>query len=240
MYIDESGDEGPPNDDIHSQWFTTAGIIVDDDDKYLFEHAHDLIIKKYFTGKGIVLPDNFRLHYWELRENKEPYSHLGDKRRRVADDVFAAIRNINCSLISASINKTNHYQKQDDPFNVRAYTLQACRQRFQFFLEEHNGRGRIIYERFTNAQRRKIMPEIKLIEKRVAKHFPPNLYKIKSLIETGDPLGEIVLQFADFFAYAPHIRLVSKKEKGDRFDEIKHKYFDYDGTWRKRGFVVID
>ena len=192
MYIDESGDEGPPNDDIYSQWFTTGGIVVNDNDKYLFDQAHELIIKKRFTDNGIELPDNFKLHYLELRENKKPYNKLKD-RRQVANDVFAAINNIDCSLISASINKISHRKKQDEPFSVRAYTLQACRQRFQFFLEEYNDNGRIIYERFTNAQRRKIMPEIKLIEKRTSKHFSPNLYKIKNLIETGDPFCENIL-----------------------------------------------
>ena len=122
---------------------------------------------------------------------------------------------------------------------MRAYTLQACRQRFQFFLEEYNDNGRIIYERFTNAQRRKIMPEIKLIEKRVSKHFSPNLYKIKNLIETGDPFCENILQFADFFTYAPHIMLVTKGKKRMRFEEIKHKYYNFNGSWRERGFVVL-
>ena len=71
-----------------------------------------------------------------------------------------------------------------------------------FFWKSTTIMGAIIYERFTNAQRRKIMPKIKLIEKRVSKHFSPNLYKIKNLIETGDPFCENILQFADFFTYA--------------------------------------
>lgn len=74
----------------------------------------------------------------------------------------------------------------------------------------------------------------------VRHHYSPNLYKIKSRIETGDPFAEKILQFADFFAYAPHIKLVTNGEKERRFEEIKHKYYNFDGSWRERGFVVID
>ncbi len=57
LYIDESGDEGPPGDSIHSRWFTTGGIIVNDDGRRRFEQAHDRIIAEHFTDKGIALPD---------------------------------------------------------------------------------------------------------------------------------------------------------------------------------------
>lgn len=240
LYIDESGDEGPPGDSIHSQWFTTGGIIVDDDGRRRFEQAHDRIIMEHFAGKGIALPGKFKLHYSELREDREPYRQLGNGRRRVADDVFAAIKDIDCSLVSASINKVSHRKRYADPFGVRAYTLLACRQRFQRFLEERDDTGRIVYERFTTAQRRKIMPEMRELQDSVAWRFSPNLYKIKSRIGSGNPLVERALQFADFFVYAPHIMLVTGKKKRSRFEEIRHKYYNFDGAWRERGFVVID
>ena len=74
LYIDESGDEGPPGDRIHSQWFMTGGIIVNDDGKHQFEQAHDSIITEHFTDKGVTLPDKFKLHYSELREDRKPPS----------------------------------------------------------------------------------------------------------------------------------------------------------------------
>lgn len=224
---------------MHSQWFTTGGMIVNDDDKHLFEQAHDMIIAKHFTDRGIVLPDKFKLHYYELREDKEPYSRLGSERHRVADDVFTAIKSIDCSLISASINKISHHERYADPFGVRAYTLLVCRQRFQRFLEERGGVGRIVYERFTATQRRKIMPEMRQLQDSVTGYFSPNLYKIRSRIGSGDPLVEKILQFTDFFTYAPHIMLVTNKEKRSRFEEIKHKYYNFDGAWWERGFVVL-
>lgn len=241
LYIDESGDEGPPVDnDAYSQWFTTGGIIVNDKDEHLFEQAHDRITTKHFTDNGVVLPDKFKLHYRELRQKLKPYSQLPDKGFGIANDVFDSIKNIDCNLVSASINKVFHCEKYADPFGVRAYTLQACRQRFQFFLEERDDTGRIVYERFTATQRKKIIPEMKQVEASVVWYFSPNLYKIKSRIETGDPFIEKILQFADFFAYAPHIMLVTNGRKRRRFEEIKHKYYNFDGSWRERGFVVID
>ena len=240
LYIDESGDEGPPGNSIHSQWFTTGGIIVNDDGRRRFEQAHDRIIAEHFTDKGIALSDKFKLHYSELREGNEPYSRLGNGRLRVADDVFAAIKNIDCSLISASINKASRLKKYADPFGVRAYTLLACRQHFQRFLEERDDAGRIVYERFTTAQRRKIMPEMRQLQDSVTRYFSPNLSKVKSRIGSGDPLAERTLQFADFFVYAPHIMLVTGREKRRRFEEIKHKYYNFGGAWWERGFMVID
>ena len=121
---------------------------------------------------------------------------------------------------------------------MRAHTLLVCRQRFQHFLVERDGAGRIVYERFTTTQRRKIMSEMRQLQDSVAWHFPPNLYKIRSWIGSGDPLVEKILQFADFFAYAPHIKLVTKGEKKRRFEEIKHKYYNFNGTLQERGFVV--
>lgn len=74
LYIDESGDEGPPADnDIYSQWFTTGGIVVSNKDKHLFDQAHDRIIAKHFTDNGIMLPDKLKLHYHELRQKLKPY-----------------------------------------------------------------------------------------------------------------------------------------------------------------------
>ena len=209
------------------------------DGKRRFKQAHDRIITEHFMDKGIALSDKFKLHYSELREDREPYCRLRN-RRCLADDVFAAIKNIDCSLISASINKISHCKKDVGPFGVRAHTLLVCRQRFQHFLVERDGAGRIVYERFTTTQRRKIMSEMRQLQDSVAWHFPPNLYKIRSWIGSGDPLVEKILQFADFFAYAPHIKLVTKGEKKRRFEEIKHKYYNFNGTLQERGFVVID
>ena len=213
---------------------------MNDNSKHQFEQAHDSVITEHFTDKGVTLPDKFKLHYSELREGRKPYHQLGNGRRRLADDVFAAIKNIDCNLISASINKVSHHERYAGPFGVRAFTLLVCRQRFQCFLEERNDVGRIVYERFTTTQRRRIMPEMRQLQDSVAWYFSPDLYKISSRIGSGDPLVEKILQFADFFVYAPHIKLVTKDEKRRRFEEIIHKYYNFNGSWRKRGFVVID
>ena len=71
----------------------------------------------------------------------------------------------------------------------------------------------------------------------------PNPYKIKSRIGSGDPLAERILQFADFFVYAPHNMLVTGKEKRRHFEEIKHKYYNFDGArfygYRLRRFLGL-
>ena len=84
------------------------------------------------------------------------------------------------------------------------------------------------------------MPEMRELQDSVTRYFSPNLSKVKSRIGSGDPLAERILQFADFFAYAPHIMLVTGREKRRRFEEIKHKYYNFGGAWWERGFMVID
>ena len=111
LYIDECGDEGHPTNmssvNSDQNWFTTGGIIVKEENVQKFDQAHTSIIKKHFTDGGITLPPNFRLHYHELRQRKNPYNQMsGLDRRNLADDVFSAINSIDCSLVSCTINKS--------------------------------------------------------------------------------------------------------------------------------------
>ena len=69
--------------------------------------------------------------------------------------------------------------------------------------------------------------------------FLSNLDRIKGKIKNGDPAQDRILQFSDFFVYAPHIKTVTNHEKIDRWNEIKDKYYLLNGPWMKRGFVVI-
>ena len=96
LYIDECGDEGSVTNagSVNSDhnWFTTAGIIVKEENVQKFDRAHASIIKKYFTDRGITLPQNFKLHYSELRYGKNPYNQMpGLDRRNLADSVLEDI-----------------------------------------------------------------------------------------------------------------------------------------------------
>ncbi len=62
-----------------------------------------------------------------------------------------------------------------------------------------------------------------------------DLNKIRGKIINGDPFKEKLLQFADFFTYAPHIKLVSGNEKDARWNEIKDKYYSLFGAGTNAG-----
>ena len=199
LYIDECGDEGPVTnvDSVNSDhnWFTTAGIIVKEENVQKFDQAHTSIIKKHFTDRGIALPPNFKLHYSELRYAKNPYNQMSDlDRRTLADDVFSAINSIDCSLVSCTIDKSRHYAKYQHPINVRAYTLLVCLERFWYFLNEHGCEGSVIYERFHLRQRKTVGRAIQKLQSMQNHNTFPDLGSIKHTIRNGDPIQEKVLQ----------------------------------------------
>ena len=243
FYIDESGVDGlvdPKKKDFGSDWFTAGGIIVNETEITKFEKVHEDIINNYFLNKDIKLPAKFKLHYRELRQNTFPYNQLSDMERwGIADTVFKTINEINCKLVSATIHKPVHEAKYDWSVNVKAFTLLICLERFQFFLEDVDDEGEVTYERFTNNIRRKMTKELKRLQS--ISTFPclTNLCKIKGRVKNGDPTKEVILQFSDFFVYAPHIKLVTGNQKQKRWEEIKEKYYEFDGVWKKRGFVVL-
>ena len=242
FYIDESGVDtlvrDPKKRDFGYDWFTTGGLIVNDQGKKAFEDAYALIIDRYFHNNGITLPNRFKLHYSELRQKKHPYDKLpgATQRHDIANEIFDAICNIACTLVSVSINKVKHTSKYTNPVNVRAYTLLACLERFQFFLEDNQDDGIAYYESFTNRMRRMVTSEMRSLQS--VTQFHSTLGRIKGKVKNGDPCTDVLLQISDFFVYAPHIKVITRSEKQDRWCQIRHKYYRGNG-WKRRGFVML-
>ena len=246
FYIDESGVEelssNPAMKNPNDDWFTSGGIIVHENSISNFEAIHNEVIEEYFVENNIELSDDFRLHYTELRENRWPYSELSETEIwKLTNKIFDGIKKIDCKVISSSINKKNHLKK-DYPYtaNVRSYSLLLCLERFQYFLEEKAESGIGVYERFTNRMRRNMTNDLQNLQQLTNFSFFSNLDKIKKKIKGGDPIEEKVLQFSDFFIYAPQIRLVSNYKKERRFLEIENEYYNLDGKWNEKGYVVIN
>ena len=171
------------------------------------------------------------------------------------------IISIDCQLVSATINKINHYSKHSRSANVRSYTLLACLERFNYFLEDletdeienyaplfgreqatfmsfDSYKGKAYYEEFTNFNRRKIMKDMQWLQN-IPNFSPTRLGNIKETVENGKPQKDIVLQFADFFVYTAQIKFATADKKQDRWKKLKHKYYNYSGNWRRRGFVRL-
>ena len=112
--------------------------------------------------------------------------------------------------------------------NPKSYALLTCLERFQFFLEDNSKSetGIAYYEEFTNSARRKITKEMD--ELRSIVNFYPTLERIKGKVGNGKPTKDVILQFADFFVYSPHIKFVTQHEKQNRWNEIRHKYYNGD------------
>ena len=228
LFLDESGVEGS------SKFLTIGGIIVNDNDKYDFEKGYECIISTHFN---FSLPKNFKLHYEELRnshtrKNESIYKKMSPHRKQIADEIFNQIKTINCKLLSVSINIKNHFEKYRYPENIYGYALYLLLERFQYFLNENNQNGRIIYERYSDRLRHKVHSAHKSFKNN--SNFPnyTDFRNILGDIEKGNPYSEPMLSFADFFVYAPWIKCESCCKKSRRYEEIKHKYYNLDHRLR--------
>lgn len=148
------------------------------------------------------------------------------------------INSIECFLISATSHKPSHIARYELPISIRAHTLLTCLERFQYFLEDKNSEGKVIYERFSIKLRKKMNREMQKLQSIPGFPYLTKLDKIKGKIINGDPSKEKMLSFSDFFVYTPHIKMVTRNEKDTRWQEIMDKYYLLYGDWKKRGFVI--
>ena len=244
LYIDESGDYNDYLDPHYtvipnrSKFFTLGGIIVDEDGKKTLELYFDYIMSKFFNG--IRLPANFKLHYNKLRQCTFPYDKLNEDKRILTDEIFNQIINIDCKLVSVTIDKEKHCKRYTNPVNPLGYGLYIMLERFQYFLQDHNDEGVVIYERYNSNMRKLVERAQKWLITLAAFPTPINLDKIAKKVINGDPKNEPILQYADFVTYAPWIRSTSEGKCTKRYDRIKHKYYNLDhNSSFKRGNVEI-
>ena len=242
LYVDESGDEGNYLDGNEkpiigsSRYFILAGIIVDEDIVSCFEEEYDCILYNRFRGKP--LPENFKLHYYPLRNNKPPYDRLSaEDRQGLENDVFDVINRLDCTLISVIMDLNVHCRKYDEPISPRAYALLLLRERFQYFLEEHDSHGVVIYERFNAKMKRRTEQMIRQLR---TYNFttPTSLSRIDSRIQNGDPTQQPILNLADFFAYLPYTYKTSGRHS-QYYELIMNKYFNLNGDRFHTGKVEL-
>jgi hypothetical protein len=236
LYLDESG----ASRDIHElivnsneitcKFFTIGGIIVDSEGKVEFKKGYDTIMRTFFDFE---LTSDFKLHYDELRNaHLRPYESVYKRfdrptKRKIADCVFDVIKNVDCRLLSITINLENHYGKYTYPITPISYGLYLILERFQYYLEENGEKGRAIYEQYNDPLKHKVNQTHRELDEN---HNFPKFTNFDNLIDicNGDPYSEHMLAFADFFAYAPWLKCDSCCTRVRRYEEIKHKYYNLD------------
>lgn len=248
LYLDESG----ASRDIHElilnsneitcKFFTIGGIIVNDEGKSKFKNGYNTILKTHFDFQ---LPSNFKLHFDELRNaHLRPYDSVYKRfdcptKKKISDCVFDVIKNVDCSLLSVTIDLEKHYSKYTSPKTPIAYGLYLILERFQYYLEENGEKGRAIYEQYNDTLKRKVSQTHKEFDEN---HNFPKFTNFGNLIDicNGDPYSEYMLSFADFFAFVPWKKCDSCCTLVRRYEEIKHKYYNLDHPfYRKRGNYEI-
>lgn len=242
LYIDESGDpgryvEGQPKYNSSSKFFTLAGIVVSGNDADDMEYQVKAVVEKYLEPK--TLTPNFKLHYHHLVQGAPPYSTLsGESRRRLADDMFNILIRSHCRLLSVTLDLDTHYRRYVRPADPKAYTLLMMLERFQDFLADKQSTGLAIYERFTHAERTRIQNQMRELRWALSERHHVELKNILGSVRNGEPVEHPILQLADFFAYAVHIKATTHGEKQNRWKSIKSKYYKLYGSFYSTGHVV--
>lgn len=240
LYIDESGDPGnyrDQNGEIilrSSRYFTLAGIIVDDEVRDQFHEEHQKILSTYFSR--FTLPQNFKLHFNSLRmQNKFPYDSLTENERlALENDVLSIILNLDCKLLSITLDLDYHAQRYEEPVWPTSLVLLYILQRFQRFCNSKNSDGKAIFERFTNSMRDKVKKEWKKLAS-FSTFIQPTQWPDLEKIENGDPSQQPILAYADFFGYLPY----EKKNATTRWENFIPKYYNFNERQFISGFVEI-
>lgn len=245
LFLDESGDDGDyynPQGQVikgSSKWITVAGIAVEDTDIIDFQWSYDSILDRYFIQKGITLPPNFKLHYAELKRNKPPYDQLHfDDRCALVHEMFSTVTQNNCQLISCSIDIANHCSKYAYPVNPKAYALLICYERFEYFKQQFNTTGKVIYEEF-NHERKRINKALKDLLSYNAFPNPTQLQSFGQNITSGKPCQYPVLQFSDFIANCAWLHVEKQNQLNDRFPLLIPKYYNFNTIQQYAGYVEI-
>ena len=245
LHLDESGDPRRYRDKNgnlifrSTRYFTLAGIIVTEETKTEFHKEYKRIVMKYF--KGIKLTAKFKLHYNKLRMNIPPFDELTRKQKwELENDVFNAIQNINCKVMSVTINTETHFPRYENngqrPVHPTAYALYLIRERFQYFLQGKGGTGKVIYESYKAPFRKKMELETKWLLRHENFPHPTAFTSQDPTVEDGDPTKEPMLAFADFFAYLSW----SRKTDIKNWEEFYQKYYDPNNYSSYAGNVEID
>lgn len=241
LYLDESGKPTNYRDNDgniilgNSRYFTLGGIAVNKDAKQKFQEIYKQIMSTYFDG--IEIKTNFKLHYNELRMLQDPYDKITKNQRlRLENDVFNAIKSIDCKLFSVTIDLDSHYKQYSEPIFPMALALWYIFERFQYFVGNEETTGIAVYERFTESLRNKVNKEWKKLAEYKGFPKPTNFPDLKRDIENGDPTKEFMLAFADFFVYLPWNRKISNA----KWKSLNQKYYSLNSRSRFSGNVEIE
>ncbi len=241
LFLDESGKPTSNRDKNgnlileNSRYFTLGGISVDEKAKGEFYEVYEKIMTEYLGG--IDLKTNFKLHYNELRMLKEPYDKITKSQRfKLENDVFEAIKKIDCTLFSVTIDLEYHYNHYSNPIFPMALALWYILERFQYYVSNIDGKGIAVYEQFTESLRNKVNKEWKKLESYEKFPQPTDFKNLKKKVLNGDPTKEPMLAFADFFVYLPW----NRKMSNSKWKGFGHKYHALDSGNRASGNVEIE
>ena len=232
LFLDESGDDGDyldSNGDVifgSSKYLVVGGIIIKDTIINDFDNALSNLLDKYFIKKGIVPPQNFKLHCTDLNKGKKfPYNQLTrTERQNLADEIFDTVSSFDCAVIAASLDLEKHCNKYNDRINAKAYMLFLCYEKLVEIKKQENITIEIIYEEF-NHIRKKIKKEITKLLSFPTFPNPQNLRDIENYVKSGKQNQHSGLQFADFIANAIWFARTKPNQKNRKMDIFYQKFF---------------
>lgn len=177
--------------------------------------------------KGGYRKKQFKLHYHDLIQGKEPYNNISEtERRKIADIMFNIAVNNEITLFAVVINKRLHKKRYAFPRGPDLLGLEFLTGRFEKFLQRKSDYGIMILDE----KERKQNMVIRNFFQELREHGTP-YHKLGRVIECVffSPAQYCYpLQLADFLAYAVFSKYEHKKD--ERFKQIEGKFDVVDGN----------
>jgi hypothetical protein len=150
--LDASGDPGwlPPDGDSVEEWYVFGGLVLFPES----DHKAHIEVEKILSNhvpqelQQTIQINQYEINYSHLIYGKRMYKHIEPStRKRIADDVFKLIIDLNPVLFSTVINKRqlkNLYG--DHAYNPKDLALRSLIHRFSIYLERKQLLGILVVD----------------------------------------------------------------------------------------------
>lgn len=238
MCLDESGDHSLDKVDPQFSVFVLAGCIFTDD---YYETTVTKEMSKY--KQGLFGDDGIILHTADITRNRRGFEAMKDPdfRQRFYELTNALVARLDFTVVACAIDKQkliNLYGESAlDPYTL---SLECVVERFVFFLQEKDGRGRIVVESRNPVLDRELDLAYQLLLNKGSRYVRPSRLKARLSGLSFSQKQENVpgLQVADLVA-TPIARAVIGKTSKEDYRIVEGKFRRREGKHLGPGLVII-
>ncbi|MCH7647327.1 MAG: DUF3800 domain-containing protein [Thaumarchaeota archaeon] len=239
LYMDSSGDQGWPNPFGRSEtiWYTVGGIVLTPEQDLAIKTETTEILKKFIEDdmRSNFPSSYYELHYLDLMCGNNIYNKLEKiDRRKMADEVFALIKEIKPIVIATSINKLQMRKVyEDNAKHPKTLAVGSVISKFSMHLTRNNKIGTVVYdeEEYRNdVLMRRMVSSFRRVGTEIKgwNYLPRKTDKLTNVLNTINLCPSELspgIQLADFIARS--VWQHYEKQKNRRYEEL-NSLWDFD------------